>query len=93
MLQDFNVVSLSDGVSYQPLGDGEGAVILMIESGQLFTCNDTTSAFLSEVDGRQSFGDVVSKLLETFDVSADNLRSDLSALAKKLEREGIVCIQ
>ena len=93
MVQDSNVVSLSDGVSYQPLGDGEGAVVLLIESGQLFTCNDTTSAFLSEVDGKRSFGDVVDKLLETFDVSADNLRSDLSALAKKLEQQGIVCIQ
>lgn len=93
MLQDSNVVSLSDGVSYQPLGEGEGAVVLIIESGQLFTCNDTTSAFLSEVDGKRSFGDVVSKLLDTFDVSADALRGDLSELAKKLEQEGIVRIQ
>lgn len=93
VIQDSNVISLSDGVSYQPLGDGEGAVVLVIESGQLFTCNDTTSAFLSVVDGRRSFGEVVNSLLETFDVSADELRSDLSALAVKLEQEGIVRIQ
>lgn len=93
MIEDSSVVYLSDGVSYQPLGEGEGAVVLIIESGQLFTCNDTTSAFLSEVDGKRSFGDVVSRLLETFDVSANDLRGDLSALAKKLEQEGIVRIQ
>lgn len=93
MIENSSVVALSDGVSYQPLGDGEGAVVLIIESGQLFTCNDTTSAFLSVVDGQKTFGDVVKSLLETFDVSADELRSDLSALAMQLEQEGIVRIQ
>lgn len=93
MVQDSSVLALSDKISYQPLGDGEGAVVLLIDSGQLFTCNDTTSAFLAAVDGQRCFRDVVSALLNTFDVSADKLRSDLLALADQLQQEGIVRIQ
>lgn len=93
MLQDSSVLSLSEGVSYQPLGDGEGAVVLIIESGQLFTCNDTTSAFLAAVDREHRFGDVLNNLLDTFDVSADQLRQDLAVLAQELQKEGIICIQ
>jgi len=93
VIENSSVVSLSEGVSYQPLGTGEGAVVLIVESGQLFTCNDTTSAFLSAVDGRRSFGEVVDSLLNTFDVSADELRNDLAALATELHQEGIVRIQ
>lgn len=93
LIENSSVVSLSDGVSYQPLGDGEGAVVLIVESGQLFTCNDTTSAFLAAVDGRRSFGEVVDDLLDSFDVSADVLRDDLAALAVELQQEGIVRIQ
>ena len=93
MIENSSVLSLSEGVSYQPLGTGEGAVVLVVESGQLFTCNDTTSAFLSAVDGQRSFGEVVDSLLDTFDVSADDLRNDLAALATELQQEGIVRVQ
>ncbi|HEX7076228.1 MAG TPA: PqqD family protein [Hyphomicrobiaceae bacterium] len=93
MVQDSSVLALSENVSYQPLGEGEGAVVLIIDSGQLFTCNDTTSAFLAAVDGQRSFGDVVRSLLSTFDVSHDELRNDLASLAEALQQEGIVRIQ
>lgn len=93
MVQDSSVLALSENVSYQPLGEGEGAVVLIIDSGQLFTCNDTTSAFLAAVDGQRSFGDVVRSLLSTFDVSQDELRNDLASLAEELQQEGIVRIQ
>ncbi|MCL4766615.1 MAG: PqqD family peptide modification chaperone [Hyphomicrobiaceae bacterium] len=93
MIQDSSVLTLSDGVSFQPLGIGEGAVVLIVESGQLFTCNDTTSAFLAAVDGRRIFAEVVDGLLDTFEVSADELRSDLAALAADLQQEGIVRAQ
>lgn len=93
MIQDSSVLSLPEGVSYQPLGDGEGAVVLVIESGQLFTCNDTTSAFLAAIDGKRSFADLVSGMLDSFDVSAEQLRDDLAALATELQQEGVVRIQ
>ena len=93
MIQDTSVVSLSEGVSYQALGDGEGAVVLIIESGQLFTCNDTTSAFLAAANGERSFGEVVKSLLDTFEVSEDELRTDLAQLVRRLQQQGIVRVQ
>ena len=92
MIQDSSVLSLPEGVSCQPLGEGEGAVLLVIDSGQLYTCNDTTSAFLAALDGKRSFADVVQTLLETFDVSPDRLRQDLMALAEELQKEGLLQI-
>lgn len=92
MVQDLDKLSLSDGVSYQQLGEGEGAVVLLVDSGQLYTCNDTTSAFLASIDGQRSFGDIVSRMLEAFDVSPDTLRNDLAALARELHQEGIIRI-
>ena len=46
MIDDHRVFSLTKGVALQVLGADEGAVVLTVESGQLFTCNDTTAKFL-----------------------------------------------
>ena len=93
MIQDSTVLSLSDGVSFQALGVGEGGVVLKVGSGQLFTCNDTTSAFLGAVDGRRSFADLVQTVLDEFEVGEDDLRNDLRALATELQQNGIVRVQ
>jgi hypothetical protein len=87
------VLSLAEGISFQPLGAGEGGVVLKVGSGQLFTCNDTTSTFLAAVDGRRSFADLVQALLDEFEVAEDALRGDLSVLADELQKEGIVSVQ
>jgi pyrroloquinoline quinone biosynthesis protein D len=93
VIQDTNVLSLADGISFQPLGVGEGGVVLKVGSGQLFTCNDTTSAFLTAVDGRRSFADLVQAVLDEFEVSEVALRTDLCALADELREQGIVSVQ
>lgn len=93
MVKDTTVFALADGISYQPLGAGEGAVLLTISSGQLYTCNDTTAAFLGVVDGQRTFGDVVEDLHRVFDVSRDALYRDLVELATNLMTEGIVHVR
>jgi pyrroloquinoline quinone biosynthesis protein D len=90
MVEDQTVFALADGISYQPLGTGEGAVVLTISSGQLYTCNDTTAAFLAVVNGAHTFAEVVDELHRTFDVPRDELRRDLSGLATDLIAEGII---
>jgi pyrroloquinoline quinone biosynthesis protein D len=90
MVQDATVFALAEGISCQPLGAGEGAVILTIGSGQLYTCNDTTAAFLGVVDGKRTFAEVVEDLHAAFDVSRDALYRDLAELAEALMAEGIV---
>jgi pyrroloquinoline quinone biosynthesis protein D len=93
MIQDTTILALADGISFQPMGAGEGGVVLKVASGQLFTCNDTTSAFLSAVDGRRTFVDVVRTLLDAFEVGEEELRRDLVALADDLAEKRIVRVQ
>lgn len=85
-----SVFSLSDTVSFQPLGDGEGAVVLRIESGDIFTCNDTTAAFLRTLDGKCTFAETVDVLEGEFDVERMRLRQDLEVLAELLLKQCII---
>jgi hypothetical protein len=51
-IQETTVLALSPVASFQSLGDS--AVILMTDSGQLYTCNQTTESFLKKIDGLRS---------------------------------------
>lgn len=84
------VWALHENTSFQPLGDGEGGVLLDTVSGQLFTCNDTTAAFLATVDGERNFAGILDELETVFDVDAAMLRDDMSELANHLAAEGLI---
>jgi len=84
------VWALHENTSFQPLGDGEGGVLLDTVSGQLFTCNDTTAAFLSTVDGARDFAAILGELQKVFEVDAALLSEDMSELANHLASEGLI---
>jgi Coenzyme PQQ synthesis protein D (PqqD) len=90
VINQSRVYSLSDHVSIQQLGAGEGAVVLFIDTGQLYTCNETTAAFLSVVDGERTFAHIVTDLEHRFEVSHEELAQDLWTLAMQLVEEGII---
>jgi pyrroloquinoline quinone biosynthesis protein D len=77
-------------VTNETLGPGQDTVVLSLRSGYLYTCNETTAAFLKALDGRRTFADVIDLLLEQFEVPRDTLRSDLVALAEKLLAEKLI---
>ena len=79
-------------MKYQSLGNGQPTVIVSLTSGYLYTANQTTQAFLQAVDGRKTFGTIVSELTDQFDVSADKLAADLRGLAEKLVDEKLLTI-
>jgi pyrroloquinoline quinone biosynthesis protein D len=89
-ISDNKVFTLADSVSFQPLGDNEGAVVLLVKSGDIFTCNDTTTAFLSALDGKTNFAQSLDRLVDQFDVDLDLLRADIEKLAANLVEEGII---
>lgn len=89
-LETGTVWALHENTSFQPLGDGEGGVLLDTNSGQLFTCNDTTTAFLSAVDGARDFAGILGELEKVFDVEAAVLRDDMAELANQLAAEGLI---
>ncbi len=90
MQEDARVFSLNDGVSFQQLGNEEGAVVLVVETGQLFTCNATTAKFLNSIDGSRTFSQVVDEVNSVFDVPREELQKDLSTMAEQLVAEGLI---
>jgi hypothetical protein len=90
-IDESTVFALAPNASFQALG--EGAVILMIDSGQLYTCNEPTEAFLKMVDGQRNFGVILDLLIAEFDVDRETLARDFLPIAGELRSEGIVEIR
>lgn len=90
MINPDRIFKLADGISFQSLGVGEGAVVLEVASGQLHTCNDTTAEFLGALDGKRSFGDVITLLEQRFEVGRDVLEKDMAELARQLVDERVI---
>lgn len=90
MIEGGRIFSLAKAVSFQNMGDGEGAVVLQLSSGQLHVCNDTASEFLTVLDGKRTFDMAVGALEEKFDVDPAVLRVDLSELAERMLEQGVI---
>jgi PqqD family protein of HPr-rel-A system len=90
MIEPATQISLTAGISVQDLGADEGAVILHLESGQLFTCNDTTAEVLRAARENPTFAALLATLLETFDVDEAELRDDIGVIVQRLADEGIL---
>ncbi|TIV98033.1 MAG: PqqD family protein [Mesorhizobium sp.] len=82
------VLRMAEDASVQHVGDG--AVVLLARSGQLYTCNGTTEAFLDKVDGARSLDQIVDLLSDEFEVDKATLDEDIAALAAELVAEGIL---
>ena len=82
------VFALNELASLQSMGDG--AVILLADTGQLYTCNETTEAFLKHVDGRRSFAEIVRLFIEEFEVNEAAARDELAELSRNLVAERIL---
>ncbi|MDX8510761.1 PqqD family protein [Mesorhizobium captivum] len=82
------VLRMADDASVQHVGDG--AVVLLARSGQLYTCNGTTEAFLDKVDGARNLDQIVDLLSDEFEVDKATLGEDMTALAAELVAEGIL---
>ena len=81
---------LADDVTFQSLGPGEETVVLSLNSGYLYTCNETTAAFLRGLDGRQPLTAVVDGIFDEFEVSRETLGRDMMELAAKLLEEKLI---
>jgi pyrroloquinoline quinone biosynthesis protein D len=83
-----SVYRLGDDVSFEPVG--EGAVILLLGSGQLYSCNESSLSFLRHLDGVRSVADVARRMADEFDIDAATLADDLPELIADLVAEGII---
>jgi Coenzyme PQQ synthesis protein D (PqqD) len=78
------VLRLADKVSLQPLGEEEGGVILRLDSGELFTVNDTALSFVAALDGSRSVEGAVALIANEYDVDPETLTHDLIEIATDL---------
>jgi len=83
-------LKLADDVTFQSLGPGEETVVLSLNSGYLYTCNETTDAFLRRLDGRRPLAAVIDLLFDEFQVPREALSVDMTELAAKLLEEKLI---
>ena len=69
---------------------GDGAVVLLATSGQMYTCNSSTEAFLRHVDGKRDFDELVRLFCAEFDVDRETAAADLGEIAAELVDEQIL---
>ena len=90
MWTDQSRFKVAEDVKYQSMGPGEQTVVLSLNSGQLFTCNETTASFIEAMDGRRSFAEIVDALVEKYEVSRERLHADLAGMANELLAEKLI---
>ena len=90
MTNEQTILKTAADVTYQGLGEGEDTVVLSLDTGQLYTCNETAAALLSAVDGERTFGQIVDLLAGQFEVGREQLRGDLEGLVEELIREHLI---
>ena len=93
MIANDTGICLSEDVVFQSLGNGLETVVVSLGTGFLYSCNDTTKAFLESVDGKKTLVEIVRELAGVFAVSEDKLREDLQILAERLLAEGLISIE
>lgn len=85
-------LALPPHVSLQSLGEEDGGVLLRIDTGEMYTVNDTTLSFLQQLDGERSVSDVAGRLVDVFDVEPEIVLADLIEVANGLAAESLVVI-
>ena len=83
---------LAPDVTFQSMGPEDQTVVLSLESGYLYTCNETTASFLQALDGRRTFREIIDVLAGQYDVSPQQLEADLGDLTEELLREKLIAI-
>jgi hypothetical protein len=84
------IFELNSNASFRELG--EEGIILMTDSGQLYSTNETGTAFMNYLGNDMSFREIVEKLSNEFDVTIDLLTQDLTELAEHLCAESVLRI-
>ncbi len=91
-LSPSTTLALSPHVSLQALGEDEGGVVLKLDTGEMYTINDTTLAFLQKLDGKRTVAEVARGMVEVFEIDETTLVADLVEIADDLLGESLLVI-
>jgi hypothetical protein len=85
-------LSVVSNVTLQSLGEDEGGVLLKLDTGEMYTVNDTAVAFVRELDGDRSVAAIARHLVTVFEVDEAVLVEDLAGIARELAAEKLVTV-
>lgn len=83
-------VKLAATASFRSMG--EEGVILMTDSGQIYSTNPSGTAFIRQITVGRTVAQAVAAVLDEFDVQENVLLADLTELVAFLEAEGVVVV-
>lgn len=82
---------LSKRVSFETAGDR--LIVMIDETGELYTCNRTLTEFLTKLDGKRSVAEIARLLHEKYDCDTEIIVEDLRNTVSDLFDKGILeCI-
>lgn len=79
---------LRDGIVFQSIDDG--AVLLDTRTGQLHTCNPTARSVVGSLDGVRGREELVSILVDEFEVDPATAERDLASLIRFLDENELL---
>ena len=85
------VLSIAEGFEIQSFDDG--GVILNTGTGQLYSCNSVTMAYLGRIDGSRTIEALASGVAEEFVVSDSQAKADLIEISAELVKEQILIVR
>ena len=85
---DNSIWQLDSAVRYRRLFDE--AVLIHQEKAEALVLNDTAVSFLELCDGKRTVNEVITCMIEDFEVSAEQLLQDLHPFIVKLSHQGII---
>ena len=91
-LRASTVLALAPKIAMQELGASEGGVLLRLDSGEMYSINDTTLDFLRRLDGTRTIASIVEELTGFIEVDAAVLTADLIEVADELRKESLVVV-
>lgn len=79
---------VSDAISFQTTP--EGAVLLQVQSGEMFTCNSMATRILKVLEQGKTLQALCQEFSENYDGPSDTIRSDIEELLQSYLSFGIV---
>lgn len=86
-------LKLHEDICIQEMGPEEKTVVLSLETGDLYTCNDTTCEILRIVEtAPRTFNEITEEMLRRYDVRRDRLEDDLRAIIQHALEEKLILL-
>ena len=82
------VLNLAPTAAFRSMGDS--GIILMIDTGQLYSCNETAEAFFRQLDGLRPLHAIAAQISGEFEVDGKRLVADIGELVAYLMAEGVL---